>query len=158
MGPNANRTTTYTYLNKERNKGRGCYPSLQEVHTECLMWYTLIQVFCHEQSVVDLQFFLYFKGKHVNKKGLFVTEYLVQGLLLVRFSLFLVFGVSFSSVFIFFAYSDNMSLVMRKPAFCMCENKDADQLRSNCAADQRLCFRYTDCTIPLLSESEISSL
>ena len=27
-----------------------------------------------------------------------------------------------------------------KPAFCICENKDADQLRSKCAADQRLCF------------------
>ena len=47
---------------------------------------------------------------------------------------------------------------MRKPAFCICENKDADQLRSNCAADQRLCFRYMDNTIPLLSKSEISSL
>ena len=47
---------------------------------------------------------------------------------------------------------------MRKPAFCICENKDADQLRSNCAADQRLCFRYTDSKIPLLPKSEISSL
>ena len=47
---------------------------------------------------------------------------------------------------------------MRKPGFCMCENKDADQLHSNCAADQRLCFRYTDSTIPLLPNSEISSL
>ena len=47
---------------------------------------------------------------------------------------------------------------MRKPGFCICENKDADQLRSNCAADQRLCFRYTDSTIPLLPKSEISSL
>ena len=47
---------------------------------------------------------------------------------------------------------------MRKPVFCICENKDADQLRSNCAADQRLCFRYTDSTIPLLPKSEISSL
>ena len=28
---------------------------------------------------------------------------------------------------------------MRKPAFCICENKGADQLR---AADQRLYFRY----------------
>ena len=37
-----------------------------------------------------------------------------------------------------------MSLVMRKPAFCICENKDADQLRGNPEADQRLCFRYTD--------------
>ena len=48
--------------------------------------------------------------------------------------------------------------VMRKPAFCICENKDADQLRGNCEADQRLCFRYTDTTIPLLPKSEISSL
>ena len=40
----------------------------------------------------------------------------------------------------------------------MCENKAADQLRSNCAADQRLCFRYMDSTIPLLPKSEISSL
>ena len=47
---------------------------------------------------------------------------------------------------------------MRKPAFCICENKDADQLRSNCEADQRLCFRYSDSTIPLLPKSEISSL
>ena len=39
---------------------------------------------------------------------------------------------------------------MRKPAFCICENKDADQLRGNREADQRLCFRYTDSTIPLL--------
>ena len=33
---------------------------------------------------------------------------------------------------------------MRKPAFCICENKDADQLRGNGEADQRLCFRYID--------------
>ena len=47
---------------------------------------------------------------------------------------------------------------MRKPAFCICENKDADQLRGNCEADLRLCFRYMDGTIPLLPKSEISSL
>ena len=47
---------------------------------------------------------------------------------------------------------------MRKPAFCICENKNADQLRGNREADQRLCFRYTDTTIPLLSKYEISSL
>ena len=35
------------------------------------------------------------------------------------------------------------------------ENKGADQLRSNCEADQRLCFRYSDSTIPLLPKSEI---
>ena len=44
----------------------------------------------------------------------------------------------------------HMSLVVRKPVFCICENKDADQLRGNREADQRLCFRYTDSTIPLL--------
>ena len=47
---------------------------------------------------------------------------------------------------------------MRKLDFCICENKDADQLRGNREADQRLCFRHMDSTIPLLSESEISSL
>ena len=52
----------------------------------------------------------------------------------------------------------NVSRVMRKPTFCICENKDADQLRGNREADQRLCFRYIDSTIPLLSKSEISSL
>ena len=47
---------------------------------------------------------------------------------------------------------------MKKAAFCICENKDADQLRGNHEADQRLCFRYTDSTIPLLPKSEISSI
>ena len=51
-----------------------------------------------------------------------------------------------------------LSRVMRKPAFCICENKDADQLRGNRKADQRLCFRYIDSTIPLLSKFEIPSL
>ena len=46
---------------------------------------------------------------------------------------------------------------MRKPDFCLCENKGADQLRSNCEADQRLCFRYTDSTLSLLIKSQISS-
>ena len=50
-----------------------------------------------------------------------------------------------------------LSRVRRKPDFCLCENKGADQLRSNCTADQRLCFRYTDSTISLLFKSEISS-
>ena len=45
----------------------------------------------------------------------------------------------------------------RKPAFCICENKDADQLRCNREADQRLCFHYTDSSIPLLPKSEISA-
>ena len=48
---------------------------------------------------------------------------------------------------------------MRKLAFLyICENKDADQLRGNREADQRLCFRYTDSTIHLLPKSELSSI
>ena len=47
---------------------------------------------------------------------------------------------------------------MRKPAFCICENKDADQLRGNHEADQGLSFSYKDSTIPLLPKYEISSL
>ena len=43
----------------------------------------------------------------------------------------------------------HMSRIMRKPTFCLCENKDADQLRGNREADQRLCFRFIDSTIPL---------
>ena len=54
--------------------------------------------------------------------------------------------------------SGNMSRAVRKLAFYMCENKDADQLRGNREADQRLCFRNTDSTIPLLAKSKISSL
>ena len=46
---------------------------------------------------------------------------------------------------------------MRKPDFCICENKDTDQLCDNRTADQRLCFHYIDSTIPLLSNSKISS-
>ena len=46
---------------------------------------------------------------------------------------------------------------MRKPAFCICENKDADQLRGSREADQRLCFRYKDSTIPLLPTYEASN-
>ena len=51
----------------------------------------------------------------------------------------------------------HMSRIMRKPDFCLGENKGADQLRGNREADQRLCFRYSDSTIPLLLKSEISS-
>ena len=44
--------------------------------------------------------------------------------------------------------------LMGKPTVCIGENKDADQHRE---ADQRLCFRYSDSTIPLPLKSEISS-
>ena len=47
---------------------------------------------------------------------------------------------------------------MRKPTFCICENKQANELRGNREDDQRLCFRYIDKKIPPLSKSKISSL
>ena len=40
-----------------------------------------------------------------------------------------------------------------KTCFLHMQTKD-----NNCAADQHLCFRYIDRTIPLLPKSEISSL
>ena len=47
---------------------------------------------------------------------------------------------------------------MRKPTICICENKDADQLRGTREAGQRLSFRYLDSTIPLLPKYKISRL
>ena len=39
---------------------------------------------------------------------------------------------------------------MEKPTICIGENKAADKLRGNREADQRLCFRYMDSTLPIL--------
>ena len=50
-----------------------------------------------------------------------------------------------------------MSRCKRKPTICICENKDAVQLRSNCEDEQRLCFRHTDSAIPFPLKSKISS-
>ena len=48
---------------------------------------------------------------------------------------------------------------MRKPAFCICENKGGDQLHGKRAPNQHLCFRYIlDSTIPLVPKFEILSL
>ena len=50
-----------------------------------------------------------------------------------------------------------MSHLMGKQTICIGENKDADQLRGNREADQRLYFRHSDSIIPPLLKSEISS-
>ena len=47
---------------------------------------------------------------------------------------------------------------MGKLTFCIWENLDADQLRSNRATDRCLCFRNTDSTFPLFPESVVSGL
>ena len=50
---------------------------------------------------------------------------------------------------------------MRKPEFCLCENKDADQLCSYCAVNAQLIsafvFLCSDSTTPPVPKSEISS-
>ena len=53
-------------------------------------------------------------------------------------------------------HEHHLSRLMGKPTICLGDNKGADQLRGSCEADQRLCFRYSDSTIPLLLKSEIS--
>ena len=82
-----------------------------------------------------------------------------------RFNLGVAFLKSVSIVQFFFYVGPtllltryNLGRVVRKPAFCICENKDADQLCGNLEADQRRCFRYIDSTIPILLKYEISSL
>ena len=67
--------------------------------------------------------------------------------------------LSFNEIHPASPHLNELSRVVGKLTFCMCENKAADQLHSSyCAADQQLCFRYIDSTIPLLPKSEISSL
>ena len=51
-----------------------------------------------------------------------------------------------------------VSHMMRQPTICIGKNKGADQLCTNCKADQHLYFRYMASTLPLLSKSKISSL
>ena len=52
----------------------------------------------------------------------------------------------------------HLSRVMRKPAFCICGNKGADQLCVNRTAGQRFSFYYIYSAISLLPKSEILSL
>ena len=76
------------------------------------------------------------------------VSYLIRSLLLkLRYLI--------SYIILFQTY---LSRVMRKPTFSICKNKDADQLRGYRGADQRLCFRFLDSTIPLLPKYKISSL
>ena len=51
--------------------------------------------------------------------------------------------------------SQHLSRPMGKPAIYIGENKVADQLRGNREADQHLCFRYLDSTVPLLLKSTL---
>ena len=72
---------------------------------------------------------------------------------LVKFHLF---GDSFPDRRVSNLLTSFMSHAMRKLDFRVGENKNADQLCSNCTADQRLCFHYMDGRLPLLHKSKIS--
>ena len=67
-----------------------------------------------------------------------------------------ILGMDFIKIKVLFLNTD-LSHCTRKPTICLWGNKGTDQLRSNCEADQRLCFRHMDSSIPLLLKSEISS-
>ena len=54
-------------------------------------------------------------------------------------------------------FDGQMSRNVRKPDFCICENKDTDQLSGNREADQRLCFCYMDNTIPPLPKNKFQA-
>ena len=67
---------------------------------------------------------------------------------------FSIIHVACTYIHLVWKYPYNMSCIVRKPEFCLCKNKGADQLRE---VDQPLCFRYTDSTIVLLLRTESSS-
>ena len=50
-----------------------------------------------------------------------------------------------------------MSCIIRKPAFCICDNKGTVQLHCNHTADQLLCFCYIEGTISLLPKPEFQA-
>ena len=79
----------------------------------------------------------------------------------ILYLIFVVF-INFTQVIIFFMFIVskvllNLSRHVGKPTICIDENKGEDQLRGNREADQRLCFRYSDSTIPPLLNSKMSS-
>ena len=64
------------------------------------------------------------------------------------------FSIIFKHVYWFIQQISGERLQDHWSSGYICENKGADQLHSNCEADQCLCFRYTDSTISLLLKSE----
>ena len=78
------------------------------------------------------------------------------------------FSIKNCDIFLLFAQSINRGYTLEPPLYITrtyepCHEKTSllhmrKQRRSHGEADQRLCFRYTDGTIPLLPKSEISSL
>ena len=82
-------------------------------------------------------------GKLFQDRGIYILH-------LIHVLMKCLLGVSRAGCLRIISMIKSRSGVMRKPTFCICKNKGADQLRSDCEADQRLCFHYMDSTIPLL--------
>ena len=61
----------------------------------------------------------------------------------------------YQTVLPFLCNNTNMSHIMRKPDYGICEQQ---RCRSTCASDQHLCFHFLDSIILLLAISEISRL
>ena len=76
---------------------------------------------------------------------LFVTPKITQII-----SVLCIFQLHYDSFNIFQQVPSQMSRLMGKPTICIGENKGADQLRGNREADQHLCFRFLDSTMPPL--------
>ena len=105
-------------------------------------------VILKEHSILDCRLYLLkLKYLSVSFMHVFFQQLLLYGLPLFSI-LVTVSNLVLSSPRI---CEQHMSRVMRNSTICICENKDADQLRGNREADQRLWFRYIDSTIPLLS-------
>ena len=85
------------------------------------------------------------------------TSFLATLLKFYHFCHSLCFSICWSTCTLFPVVLFHLSRLMRKPTICICENKDADQLRGNREADQRLCFCYTDSTIPLLLNTKFKA-
>ena len=76
-----------------------------------------------------------------------------------QFESFLATLFSISQAYIVSNMRKQMSRVMGKHAFCICDKIGTDQQRSfDRTVGQHLCFSYIDSTIPLLPKVEISSL
>ena len=101
----------------------------------------LSQVYTQHSTRTQMESKQEMADKHVAETS--TNTYLTQINLNVVFRMHICYHLLSANIY-------QMSLCVRKPTICMRENKDADQLRGNREADQRLCFRYTDSTFPPL--------
>ena len=86
-------------------------------------------------SIHDYSFtYIWPQVREKTNRGFFFKSCQVSIVLCNQYNVFL--GRPLAEMFI-------MSRLMGKPTICMGENKDADHLRGNREADQRLCFRYS---------------